>query len=153
MKRSDFTATLLADQTPTEVFSAINNVPGWWSTDFEGNVEKRNDLFTVRFGEVFITSKVVELIPGKKIVWLVTDCNKPWLKNTKEWVDTKMSWEISVKDQKTQVHFTHLGLVPAIECFGVCSNAWAEYLQGSLMNLIITGKGQPTKIKSNKKAA
>jgi hypothetical protein len=143
METTDFTISLLVEQTPEQALNATNNVPDWWTKDFEGRTEKVNDIFTVRFGEVFITSKVVELIPGKKAVWLVTDCNKPWLKNKKEWVDTKMSWEISEKDNKTELRFTHLGLVPEIECFGVCSKAWTGYLRKSLWSLITTGIGQP----------
>ena len=144
MKTSDFTATLTVDQTPEEAFKGINSVSKWWSEDFEGSIVKLNDVFTVRFGEVFITSKVVELIPGRKIVWHVLDCNKPWLKNTREWNDTKMTWEISQTDKKTQIRFTHLGLVSEVECFEVCSKAWSQYLQQSLSSLITTGKGQPT---------
>jgi len=153
MKTSDFTATLLVDQTPEEAFKSINNVSKWWSEDMEGSTAKLNDIFTVRFGEVFITSKVVELTPGKKIVWQVLDCNKPWLKNTKEWNDTQMSWEIASTDSKTQIRFTHLGLVSEIECFKVCSKAWSQYLQHSLLGLITTGKGQPTAKENKTKAA
>jgi len=152
MKTSDFTATLLVDPTPEEAFKSINSVSKWWSEDFEGSTAGLNDIFTVRFGEVFITSKVVELVPGRKIVWQVLDCNKPWLKNTKEWNDTKMSWEISVKENKTQIRFTHIGLVSEVECFEVCSKAWSQYLQHSLLGLITTGEGQPTP-KENKTRA
>ncbi len=38
---------------------------------------------------------------------------------------------------------THVGLVPAYECYGVCSDAWGTYINGSLRNLITKGKGQP----------
>ena len=144
MPTTDFASTLVADQTPEQVFNAINNVPAWWSTSFEGSTEKLNDVFTVRFGEVYITSKVTELVPGKKIVWLVLDCNKPWLKNTKEWNGTRMSWDITRKGDQTHLQFIHLGLQPEIECFEVCSNAWSEYLQKSLHQLITAGTGKPT---------
>ena len=144
----DFTTTLLVDQTQQDAFRAINDVRGWWSTHFEGHSEKLNDIFTVHFSETFIKAKIIELVPDQKIVWHVIDCNKPWLKNKKEWKDTTMSWEIFRKDKKTLIRFTHLGLVPEIECFEVCSNAWGQYIQQSLRNLITTGKGQPTLDKS-----
>lgn len=39
--------------------------------------------------------------------------------------------------------FTHEGLVPDYECYGMCSNAWGTYINGSLRRLITTGKGSP----------
>ena len=38
---------------------------------------------------------------------------------------------------------THQGLVPEYECFEICRDAWTSYIQNSLRNLIVTGKGQP----------
>src|SRR5690606_18703433 len=40
--------------------------------------------------------------------------------------------------------FTHRGLVPAYECYKICHDAWTHYIQGSLKELITTGKGKPT---------
>jgi hypothetical protein len=140
----DYTATILVDETQKKVFNAINNVAGWWTENLEGNTEKLKDTFTVRFGETFITMQVVELVAGKKIVWLVTDCYKHWLKGNKtEWTGTKISFEITEKDNKTQVRFTHLGLIPKLECFDGCSDAWGQYIKQSLKGLITTGKGRP----------
>ena len=56
------------------------------------------------------------------------------------------SFEIARKGDKTEVRFTHFGLVPAYECFNVCSDAWGKYIRGSLRDLITTGKGQPNPI-------
>jgi hypothetical protein len=38
---------------------------------------------------------------------------------------------------------THQGLVPEYECFEICRDAWTSYIQNSLHDLIVTGKGQP----------
>lgn len=48
-----------------------------------------------------------------------------------------------------QVRFTHAGLVPAYECYDVCSNAWGEYITGSLRKLITTGKGEPNPVEEH----
>jgi hypothetical protein len=41
------------------------------------------------------------------------------------------------------VTFTHEGLRPDHECYAVCSNAWGEYISGSLRDLIQIGSGRP----------
>lgn len=71
----------------------------------------------------------------------MVDCYKHWLKDKQEWNDTYMSFELSSDGNKTQIRFTHLGLIPGIECYNGCSNAWGQYMQ-SLKSLINTGKGQ-----------
>ena len=101
MKKQDYNASITVNATAQEAFKSINSVSDWWTPSFEGHQEKLNDVFTVRFGETFITVKIVELIPDRKIVWHVIDCNKPWLKDKKEWKDTKISFEISKKGPKT----------------------------------------------------
>jgi hypothetical protein len=60
-----------------------------------------------------------------------------------EWTNSKIVFEISTRGNKTEIRFTHEGLVPAYECFDVCSNAWGSYVNGSLRELIATGKGRP----------
>jgi hypothetical protein len=144
MATSDFTSELLVDQTPEEVFEAINHVRGWWSEGLEGGTEKPNDEFVYRYKDLhYSRHNVTELVPGKKIVWLVTDSALNFIKNKSEWTGTTISFEIIPQGDKTLVRFTHHGLVPQLECFDACSNGWNYYLRESLLPLITTGKGQP----------
>lgn len=144
MTTPDFNTTILVDQTPKEAFNAINNVRGWWSENIEGGTAKLNDVFTYRWeDEHQCTMKLIEVVPDKKIVWLVLDNYFSFTKDKKEWIGTKIEFEISTKKNKTQVRFTHWGLVPAYECYAVCFDAWSGYINKSLHNLISTGKGQP----------
>jgi len=144
MSQQDFTTVFSVNQTPEEVFNAINNVRGWWTENIKGRSQKLNDEFEVRFGDVHYSGqKLIEVIPGKKIVWLVTDSQLNFLKDKSEWTGTRISFDIFQKDREPQVRFTHLSLVPKIECFSDCSNAWTYYLQDSLKALIISGKGKP----------
>jgi Activator of Hsp90 ATPase homolog 1-like protein len=143
MPASDFTTTIVVDNSATEVFNAINNVRGWWQGEIEGSTNKLNDEFSYRMEEFhFSKQKVVEIIPDKKVVWLVTESQLNFIKDKSEWTGTKISFEISEINNKTQMRFTHLGLVPEIECYGGCSGAWEDLIQKSLFSLITTGKGK-----------
>ena len=53
------------------------------------------------------------------------------------------AFEITKKDNKTQLRFTQEGLVHAYECYNICSDAWSNYVRNSLHKLITTGKGEP----------
>nr|WP_277869300.1 SRPBCC domain-containing protein [Actinopolymorpha singaporensis] len=54
-----------------------------------------------------------------------------------------ITFDITQKDGRTEVRFTHHGLVPTEECFDVCSTGWNFYVNTSLRQLIATGEGQP----------
>jgi hypothetical protein len=144
MKTADFTTTILVDQTPAAAFNAINNVRGWWSEEIKGHTTKLNDEFDYHYEDVHRCKiKLIEVVPEKKVVWLVLDNYFNFTKDKSEWKGTKMIFEIATKNNKTQIRFTHQGLVPEYECFDICKNAWTQYIQQSLRNLITKGKGQP----------
>jgi hypothetical protein len=146
MTTSDFSTSIVVDQTPAEVFNAINNVRGWWSEEIEGNTGKLNDVFNYHFEDLHRCKiKLIELIPDKKVVWHVVENYFKFTEDETEWVDTKVVFEIVQKGSQTQIHFTHVGLVPEYECFDICKDAWSTYINVSLRKLITTGKGEPNK--------
>lgn len=141
MNNKDFTTNILVAQSPAAVFNAINNVQGWWQGEIKGDSEKLNDAFEYRMKDMhYSKQRVVEIVPNKKVVWLVTD-SKLNFSNPAEWTGTKIIFDITEVNNKTQVQFTHEGLVSTFECYGGCSWGWGELIQKSLYSLITTGKG------------
>jgi hypothetical protein len=138
----DFTMSFVVDQSPKEVFNAVLNVRGWWqglySEDIKGKTDKLNEEFVFRAGDGahHTTQKLIEVIPDKKVVWLVTMSNLTFIEKKDEWKGTKIIFDISKKGNKTQLQFTHQGLTPEIECYEACSGAWSMYLREKLMTLI-----------------
>ena len=144
MDNKDYTISFLVDQTPEEVFAAINNVRGWWSGQIGGDTDKPGATFTYRYQDVHYSAQnITELVPGKKVVWHVTDSHLSFPEKKDEWTGSDMVFEISKKQGKTEVRFTHKGLLPQNDCYGDCSNAWGLLVNGNLRQLISTGKNQP----------
>jgi hypothetical protein len=144
MTATDFNTSIVVDQTASEVFNAINNVRGWWSEDINGGTDKLNDEFSYSYGDAHrCQMNIIEMVPNKKIVWLVLDNYFNFTKDKTEWNGNKIIFEISEAHNKTELQFTQEGLVPEYECYDICQNAWSSYIQKSLRNLITTGKGQP----------
>jgi hypothetical protein len=138
----DFTFTIFTDQSPEHVFKVIRDVRSWWSglynESFSGESKELNDEFSFRAGDGvhYSKQKLMEVIPNERVVWLITESELTFLEQKDEWVGTKIVFEISEKDGKTELVFTHQGLTPEIECYDSCAPAWSMYLQEKLLPLI-----------------
>lgn len=134
MNTQDFTKTIVVNSSPKEAFETIMNVRSWWTGLFNehitGHSERIGDEFSFSAGDGvhFSKQRLIELIPYKKIVWLVTESNLSFLTQTDEWNNTKICFDIAEEAGKTQLTFTHSGLLPQIECYGSCTKAWTMYL-------------------------
>jgi hypothetical protein len=151
MSDQNFTISFLVDQTPEEAFAAITDVRGWWSGNpgIEGTTDKLGAEFTYRYEPHHYTrQKITELIPGKKVVWLVLESRINFVRDKSEWNGTRVVFETGKRSGKTEVRFTHVGLVPDYECYGACSNAWGSYINGSLRGLIAAAGGSSNKKKN-----
>ena len=141
MQTQDFTTSIEVEQSPMEVYNAINKVSSWWPGEFEGNSDKLNEEFIYRYQDMhYSKQKVVELVPGKKIVWLITDSLLDFVENKTEWTGTKVIFDISNVNGKTKIQFTHEGLIPKFQCYKDCHNAWTAIIGKSLQTFIATGK-------------
>lgn len=141
---SSYTTTLIVNKDISAAFRAIGNFRLWWSEEIEGNTDKLDETFFYHYKDVHLCKiKLIEIISNKKLVYLVTENEFNFTKDKSEWINTKLIFDLSQQDGQTKIVFTHDGLVPFYECYGVCNDAWTSYIHGSLKNLIETGTGKP----------
>jgi len=149
MEKKDFTSSISTKISANEAIKMISNVPEWWGITFTGDSKIQGDNFIVKMGgDSYFNFTVTELIPGKRVVWLVTDCNMPWYSDKKEWANTRLIFDLDEQNDITTLNFTHEGLTPDVECYKDCEPGWTHWIKTSLFSYLTTGKGvfrPPTK--------
>ena len=144
MNHPNFTTTILVDQTPEQAFAAINNVRGWWSEEIDGRTDQVGAVFKYHFRDLHRCQiQIKEMVQNEKVVWHVLDNYFSFTEDKSEWNGSDLVFEIARRGDKTEVKFTHVGLVPEYECYRACSDGWRTYINDSLKSLIATGKGRP----------
>ena len=106
-----YTTAIEVAKSPDEVFNhIINDVPKFWPEEFKGRSSELNDefIFTSEGGH-YSKNKVVELIPNKKVVWLVTESTRET--DNFDWTGTKMVFELSPNVSHTLLEFTYDGII------------------------------------------
>lgn len=143
MENKNYHITIMVNAPAKDAMKKISQVNFWWKKDFSGSTENLNDKFTVPFQEnSFVDFIISEFMPNKKVVWKVTDCYLPWFQDKKEWKNTEVVFELSEENGKTKIDFTHVGLIPDVECYEVCEKGWNGHIT-DLAKLINEGKEIP----------
>jgi uncharacterized protein YndB with AHSA1/START domain len=120
-----------------EVYAAlttIDGLSGWWATDTTGDTEL-GGILKFRFIPGGFDIKVLELVPGKRVLWEVVD-------GPPEWIGTTIRWDLAQVEDWAIVLFAHEGWAEPVEFMYHCSTKWATFLV-SLKQLVETGKGAP----------
>jgi hypothetical protein len=140
----DYTTAITVDASPRDVYAAVLNPRGWWSELIEGDTDSLGGIFTFAHKDIHRTThQITELVPERKVVWHTTESNINFVNDKNEWLHTDIVFDIARNGDKTELKFTHIGLVPAGECYDGCSGAWDFYINESLQELLTKGKGQP----------
>ena len=121
MNTPSYTSTFKVTQSPEQVYKAISHFKDWWSQSIIGNSDTVGQTFFYHYKDVHLCKvKLIEAIHNEKLVYLVTENEFNFVKDKTEWVNTKLVFDISTKNDSTQLVFTHEGLVPSYECYKVC---------------------------------
>ncbi|MBL7772490.1 MAG: SRPBCC domain-containing protein [Chitinophagaceae bacterium] len=135
MHNSHFQFCFVTPKSKQEVFNYLKNPAHWWQglyqEHLEGSSKEVNDSFSFTAGNGIHHSiqKLLELDIDKKISWQVIESNLTFLNDSTEWLGTRICFEIEDEGENTKVIFSHVGLVPALECYDSCSHAWTQYLE------------------------
>jgi len=144
MTENGFSTTFTVSRPPQQVFAAVTDVRGWWSRDIVGDTDRLGAVFDYRYENAHrCRFRMTELIPDRRVSWLVLDNYFDFTTDATEWTGTTVSFDITAHDEGTDVSFTHEGLVPEYECYELCSTGWGFYVNQSLRELIETGHGRP----------
>ena len=145
MTDDSYTTSFTVPRTPHEVFTAVNDVRGWWEETIAGPTHEEGDEFTHWVpGVHYARIRVSELLPGKRVVWQVLDNWMSFIDDQSEWKGTEIRFDLVPAADRTELRFTHVGLRPSDECFEVCRDAWSVYVNDSLRSLIESGVGKPS---------
>jgi hypothetical protein len=130
---TDLTLSFVVDRTPADVFATIDDVRGWWTGTITGPTDQLGAEFTYEHGDIHrSTQRVVEHVPDRRIVWLVTAAHLTFATPPDEWVGTRAVFDIEPVDGGTEVRFTHVGLGPELECYDSWSAGWRYVVGGTL---------------------
>ncbi|MFC0626317.1 SRPBCC family protein [Kribbella deserti] len=137
------------DQSAREVFAAVVDVRGWWSKNITGGTAMVGDEFEYDVPVVHHSRiRVSEVVPERLVVWRVLENTFSFETGQDEWAGTEVRFEISTTTSggRTELRFTHVGLLPEFECYDICHKSWTFYVGHSLRKLITTGTGLPNEI-------
>jgi uncharacterized protein YndB with AHSA1/START domain len=122
--------------SPSDAYKALTTIDGlsrWWTNDTQGENEVGGVIKFLFKPRGFFDMKVLELDPGKRVLWEVVD-------GPEEWIGTRVSFDLKQEDEWTILLFKHHGWKEPVEFMHHCSTKWAVFLL-SLKSLVETGKG------------
>ena len=117
-----------------DALATREGLAGWWAHNTRGDSTVGGTL-QFRFDAGGFDMKVLELQPGKRVVWQVLD-------GPAEWIGTKVIWDLKQEGEHAIILLNHQGWKEPVEMMHHCSTKWAVFLM-SLKSLVETGHGAP----------
>jgi uncharacterized protein YndB with AHSA1/START domain len=118
-----------------KALATIDGLAGWWTSTTRGDSKVSGEIH-FQFGDRgFFGVKVLELVPGKRVLWEV-------VKGPDKWVGTKIGFELKQEGAQATVLFKHQDWSEPSEFMHHCSTKWATFLM-SMKSFVELGKGSP----------
>jgi Activator of Hsp90 ATPase homolog 1-like protein len=138
-----YRTTLVVCATPGSTYDAVTDPRSWWAEKVEGSAAVAGDEFTFDVpGVHWSRLRVVESSP-ERVEWQVVEARIEYVAEQDEWTGTRIVFELEPVPDGTRLTFVHHGLLPELECYDSCSQAWTALVHGSLRRLVTEGVGEP----------
>lgn len=145
----NFSVSFTTDRSPADVFAAITQPRAWWFQEIAGDADHLGAVFYHHYQDLHhCVMQVTELVPSEKVVWHVLYNRFSFVKDEREWIGTDIVFDIVPHGGRTELRFTHVGLVPAYECYQVCADSWTTYIATSLRDFVARGSARPGAIET-----
>jgi uncharacterized protein YndB with AHSA1/START domain len=144
---SHYRKSLVLDAPPAAVYAALTTpegLRGWWTEDCDVATDVGGTI-RLRFGRTVKDMRIEHLDQSREVRWRCTAAHiaAAAVSQKDEWVGTQIAFRLAdAGAARTRVEFEHVGLVPALQCYGLCSDGWDHYLR-SLQQFVATGEGTP----------
>ena len=132
MSIKDYEHTINVKATPDRIFDAITKEMSSWWTEMTSVVDSIGDKTTAKFEDGTTWSfEVTSLEKNKLIEFYCYEANHihpvttPEMRS--EWEDTTLRFEIVPGGAETDIHFTHIGLTPVVNCYDICRTGWDHF--------------------------
>ena len=128
----------IKSSSPNDAYKALTTIDGlsrWWTNDTQGENEVGGVIKFLFKPRGFFDMKVLELDPGKRVLWEVVD-------GPEEWIGTRVSFDLKQEDNWTILLFKHQGWKEPVEFMHHCSTKWATFLL-SLKDWLERKEGRP----------
>lgn len=128
---------------PGAVLEAVTTPGAWWGESITERSTRPGDEFDFEVPGVHWSRLRVVESGARRVVWEVLEARIEYVDDKDEWTGTRIVFTIEPTTDGTQVGFEHDGLMPALECYESCSQAWATLMHDSLRGLVEHGTGEP----------
>jgi uncharacterized protein YndB with AHSA1/START domain len=120
-----------------QAIATTEGISGWWTRDGVRGESSEGSKVEFYFGspEAAAVMEVTQLNPEGQVGWHCVE-------GADEWVGTKLTFDLTDKDNETVVMFAHADWRHPSEFMAHCSARWAYFLL-SMKSLLETGKGTP----------
>ena len=147
MTTNSYTRDIIVSSSPSAAYQALTSEFDKWWTPSSNPVSAVGETITFRFGPTYWVMRASNLVPDKFVelecieAHHIHDGMPSSILN--EWEGTKLKWEIQKQGKNTKITLLHKGLVPSLDCYGICEEGWDYFFVNSLKKYLDEGEGSP----------